>query len=298
MSPEPAARALGGSRLRERKELSPGALALRRFVRNVSGMVGLAILLVMVVLFLGAPLFTHADPTAMVVPDILKAPSAEHLFGTDYLGRDLFSRVLYGGRTSLLVATVVTVVTSLTGVAIGALAGYYPRLDMLIMRSMDILMSLPTMMLAMAVVAVLGSGLYSVMIALTIPITPRTAQVVRGVILSLKYRDYVTAARSVGVRDWRILTRHLLPNVLPTLLVRQTYVFGISILAEGGLNFLGIGAQPEVPTLGAIVADGRRYLQNMPWISLCAGLAIALLVLGINFLGDGLRDTLDPRMKV
>jgi peptide/nickel transport system permease protein len=260
-------------------------------------MVGLAILLVLLVLFLGAPLFTNADPTDMVVEDILKAPSAEHLFGTDYLGRDLFSRVLYGGRTSLLVAVVVMVVTSFSGAAIGAIAAYYPRLDSPIMRCMDILMSLPTMMLAMGVMAILGRGLNDVIIALIISVTPRTAQVLRGVVLSYKQQDFVTAARAVGLRDWRIIVRHLLPNSMPTLLVRQTYIFGIAILAEGGLDFLGVGVPPQVPTLGAIVADGRNYLRDKPWVSFSGGLAIALLVLAVNFLGDGLRDALDPRMK-
>ena len=286
------------SSLRRREQQSLWRLTLRQFSRNVSGIVGLVILVLMTVLSVGAPLFTDVDPTGMAVEDILKPPSAEHPFGTDHLGRDLFSRVLFGGRTSLLVAVVVTVVTSVTGVTLGCLAAYYPRLDNLIMRFMDILMSFPTMMLAMGIVAVLGSRMSNVMIALVISVTPRTAQVVRGVILSLKQQDFVTAARCIGARDRRIIVRHLLPNVLPTVLVRQTYVFGISILAEGGLNFLGIGVQPEVPTLGAIVADGRRYLQNMPWISFYGGLAIALLVLGVNFLGDGLRDALDPRMKV
>lgn len=277
---------------------NPWLDAFYNFRRNFSGIIGVTILVVMTVLHIGAPLFTPMDPAEMNSGEILQPPSVDHPFGTDHFGRDLFSRVLYGGRISLLVATVVTLVTTVTGVLLGALSGYYPRLDTLIMRVMDLVMAFPVMILAIISVAILGPQFFNVVMALIIPVTPRTARVVRGSILSLKEQDFVSAARSIGVGDLRIIVRHLLPNALPPLLVRQTYVFGISILIEGGLNFLGIGVQPEIATLGSVVSEGRRFLRDMPWFSFYPGMAIALLVLGINLLGDGLRDVLDPRMKV
>jgi peptide/nickel transport system permease protein len=242
-------------------------------------------------------LFTNLDPTEMVVTDILKAPNKLHLFGTDHMGRDVFSRVLYGGRISLLVATVVTTATTITGVIIGAASAYYPRLDEPVMRVMDILMAFPSILLVIGIVAILGSKVSNVMIALIIPVTPRTARIVRGVFLSLKEQDFVMAARCTGAKDIRIMLRHLLPNAIPTLLVRQTYVFGISVLNEGAINYLGVGTEPGVPTLGSIVANGQQYLQVMPWIAIYGGAAIALLVLAVNIFGDGLRDVLDPRMR-
>ena len=288
---------LGTNSLGQRKWRSPWAQALNQFRRNVSGVVGLTIFVIMTVLHVGAPLFVDIAPSEMNVKAILQPPSAEHPFGTDQFGRDLLSRVLYGGRISLLVASTVTIVTTLTGVTIGAITGYYPRLDNPIMRVMDFMMAFPMMLLAIAIVALLGPQLLNVLIAVIIPVTPWTARVVRGTILSLREQDFVTAAKAVGVRDLRVIMRHLLPNAMPTLLVRQTYVFGITILIEGALNFLGVGVQPEIPTLGSVVSEGRRFLRDKPWMSFYAGIFIGLLVLGINLLGDGLRDVLDPRMR-
>lgn len=268
-----------------------------KFLRNPSGMIGLFLILMMCILHLGAPLFTKYDPHKLDVSQILQQPSIDHPVGTDRFGRDILSRVLYGGRTSLLVATVVTVLTTITGIIFGALSGFYPRLDGPIMRVMDLIMSFPSLLLAIACVAILGPQLLNVIIALVVPITPTSARLVRSVILSLKEQEFITAARAVGARNGRIIFRHLLPSVIPTLLVRQTFIFGGSILAEGGLNFLGIGVQPEVPTLGTTVAEGHPYIRTMPWISFSAGLAISLMVIGVNLLGDGLRDVLDPMMR-
>jgi peptide/nickel transport system permease protein len=277
---------------------SPRQEMVRRFVRNTSGMVGLVLLVVLVVLHVGAPLFTSYDPKEMDVNVILKPPSSAHLFGTDAFGRDLYTRVLYGGRISLLVATVATALTTVFGLLVGAASGYYPRIDSVVMRAMDLVMAFPIMLLAITGVAVLGPNLLNVIVALTIPIIPRTARVVRSVVLSLKEQDFVLAARAIGAGDQRLILRHLIPNAMPTLIVRQTYVFGTAILIEGGLSFLGIGVEPEIPTLGMIVAEGRKYLREMPWICFSAGSFIGLLVLAVNLLGDGLRDVLDPRMKV
>jgi len=289
---------LSSAALREQKERSLWVDALRRFSRHWSGVMGLVILLGVIVLAVGAPLFTDVDPTAMNAMQLLQTPSAEHRFGTDDYGRDLFSRVLYGSRISLTVGLVVAGITTVTGVFIGAVAGFYPRLDEPIMRAMDILMALPTIMFALAIVAVLGPRLVNVIIALIFPITPRTARVVRGVVLALKQEDFVLAARCVGARDLRLIVRHVLPNCLAPIIVRQTYVVGIAILAEGGLNFLGVGVELQTPTLGGIVSEARIHLRAAPWASLYGGLFMALLVLSVNLLGDALRDVLDPRMKV
>lgn len=271
---------------------------LRRFGRNVPGMMGLVLVVVCVVLFVGAPLFTSANPVRMDTRNILSPPSSEHLFGTDDLGRDVFSRVLYGGRISILVGLTVALVTTATGLVFGVVSGYYNRLDNLIMRAMDIVMSFPAILLALAIVAILGPQLSNIIIALVIPYTPRSARVVRGSILQLKERDFILAARSLGAGDRRIMTSHLIPNSLAPLLVQQSYVLALSILAEAALTFLGVGVPPEVPTLGGIISDARMHLRVAPWLPLFPGLAISALVLGFNLLGDGLRDVLDPRLKI
>jgi peptide/nickel transport system permease protein len=269
----------------------------RQLVRSVPGMVGLGLIVVMVVLALGAPLFTSADPADMDTNAILQSPTKEHIFGTDDLGRDVFSRVLYGTRISIFVGVVVAGITAFTGIFFGILSGFYRRLDNPVMRAMDIVMAFPAIMLALAVVAILGPQLANIIIALVIPYTPRTARVVRGSVLQLKEMDFVTGARSIGAKDWRIMGRHLLPNSMAPLLVQLTYILALAILAEAALTFLGVGVPPEVPTLGGIISDARVNLRYAPWLSLYPGLAISALVLGFNLLGDGLRDILDPRMK-
>lgn len=271
--------------------------SLRRFGRNVPGMVGLIIIIIMVALSLGAPLFSGLDPNDMDVSQILATPGSEHLFGTDDLGRDMFSRVLYGGRISILVGLVVAATTSVTGIFFGILSGYYPRLDNPIMRAMDIVMAFPAILLALAIVAILGPQLSNIIIALVIPYTPRTARIVRGTVLQLKEMDFILAAHSLGTNDLKIMLRHLLPNSMAPVLVQQTYVLALAILAEAALTFLGVGAPPEIPTLGGIISDARSHLRVAPWLPLFPGIAISALVLGFNLLGDGLRDVLDPRLK-
>lgn len=272
-------------------------LILHRFGRNRTAQLGLVITVGLIILAAGAPLFTQADPTDMNSMLILKPPGGGHPFGTDDFGRDVFSRVLYGGRISILVGVAVAGVTTLTGVTLGALAGFYRRLDNLVMRGVDILMAFPEILLALGVVAILGPQLANVIIALIIPFTARPARVVRGAFLALKEQEFVEAARTVGARDLRIITHHLLPNSWAPLIVQQTYILAVAILAESALSFLGVGVPPEVPTLGGILSDSRVHLRNAPWMSLFPGAFISLLVLGFNLLGDGLRDILDPRMQ-
>jgi peptide/nickel transport system permease protein len=280
------------------RQKSPFVESLRRLRKSPLAILGFVAILCLTVPCVGAPLFTAISPTKINASAILSPPSSVHYFGTDQYGRDLYSRVLYGGRLSLLVGAAVSLSTGMLGMLIGVMSAYYPRLDNLIMRAMDILMSFPTLLTAMAIMAVLEPSLFNIILAMVFPITPWTARMVRSVALSLKSLDYVMAARSLGAGDMRIVLRHLMPNVVPTLLVRQTLVFGTAVLVEGGLNFLGIGLPPDVPTLGSIVAAGRAYLAQMPWFSLYAGLFIGLIVLSVNLIGDGLRDAFDPRMKV
>ena len=276
----------------------PWMQTVRRFLRNVTGMVGLLLVLVVAVASLGAPLFTSTDPASMDTSIILQAPSSAHPFGADDLGRDVFSRVLYGGRISILVGVSVALATTVGGVLFGVLSGFYPRLDNPIMRVMDIVMAFPAILLALGIVAILGPQLTNIIIALSIPYTPRSARVVRSMILQLKHKEFVEAARSIGVHNWRIILRHLLPNFLAPLMVQQTYVLAIAILEEAELTFLGVGVPPSVPTLGGIISDARTQLRVAPWLPLYPGLTISALVLGFNLLGDGLRDVLDPRMKL
>jgi peptide/nickel transport system permease protein len=269
-----------------------------RLRRSPGAQIGIILTLILIMLSVGAPLIASERPTSMNMAEILQPPSSDHYFGTDDFGRDVFSRVLHGGRISILVGVLVAGLTTFFGVLIGTIAGYYNRLDNPLMRVMDMLMAFPPILLAIAIMAILGPQLTNIIVALVVPFTPRTARVVRGEILSLKEQDFALAARSLGMRDIRIVARHLLPNGLAPILVQQTFVLALAILAESGLNFLGVGVPPSIPTLGSILADSRAYLRSAYWMALFPGLFISLLVLGFNLLGDGLRDVLDPRMRL
>lgn len=277
---------------------SPRRRLLRRLRRSRSTLIGLALTLLIVVLSLGAPLLTDTPPNAMSPTAILQGPSAEHPFGTDDFGRDIFTRVLYGGRISILVGFVIAVLTGVTGLIVGTLAAYYPRLDSPLMRVMDALMAFPAILLAIGIMAILGPRLLNIIIALGVVYTPRCARVARATVLSLRELDYVQAARSLGLSDFRIMIRHLVPNSMTPVLVQQTFILAAAILAESSLNFLGVGVPPEVPTLGSILSDSRTFLRDAPWMSLYPGVFISCLVLGFNLLGDGLRDVLDPRTRL
>ncbi len=272
--------------------------ALRRFRQSRSAQLGLILISTLVILSIFVPIAAQMDSTNIDYMAILQPPSAQHLFGTDDLGRDLLARVLYGTRTSILVGVFVALGTGILGLFLGALAGFYTRLDGPIMRAMDILMAFPSILLALGVVAVLGPQLINIIIALVIPSTPRTARVVRGAILSLRQQEFVTAARAVGAPDGRIILRHLLPNCVSVLLVQQSYILALAILVEATLNFLGVGVPPEVATLGGSISDARAHLRYAPWMSMFPGMFISMLVFGFNLLGDGLRDILDPRMRL
>ena len=270
----------------------------RRLLAHRSFAVGAGLFSVIVLLAIFADLIAPYDPNANDFRSLLAAPGAAHLLGTDGYGRDILSRIIHGTRVSLRIGIMVVVATGVLGTLIGAVAGYFRPLDNLIMRIMDGLMAFPGVLLAIALAAVLGASEFNAVLALTVTFTPRTARIVRASVLVVREMAYVEAAVAAGAGHLRILVRHIIANSLSPLIVQLTFVFAVSILAEAILSFLGVGPPPPTPSLGNIIAEGRDYMQVAPWISLSPGLAIAACVLGLNLIGDGLRDVLDPRMKV
>ncbi len=251
-----------------------------------------------VLLAIFADLLATHNPERTRVRDAFKPPSVEHVLGADHLGRDVYSRVVYGSRISIAIGVATVVLTGFIGAAFGLVSGYFRNLDDPLMRVMDALMAFPAIMLAVAVTAALGPSATNVVIALAAVYVPRTARIVRASVLVVREMDYVQAAKALGAGHVRIILRHILPNSLGPLVVQLTFVFAYAVLSEAALSFLGMGPPPPTPTWGNIISDGRDYLREAPWICLYPGLAISITVLGLNLLGDGLRDILDPRMKV
>lgn len=276
-----------------------GRLVWRRLLRSVPFMVGLVTLLTLVVLSLAAPWLTDFNPIRVSPAARFQPPGAEHPFGTDQLGRDIFARVLYGGRLSLQMGIVPILIAVVVGVLLGLLAGFYGRwLDLLIMRVVDVWIAFPSILLAMAVVTILGTGLVNIMIALGISWIPYYVRMVRGSVLAAREHVYVDAARALGSLDLRLLLRHILPNVLTPVMVMASMGVANAILAGAALSFLGLGAQAPAPEWGVSLADGRQFIRQGWWIGFFPGLAIAVTVLAANLLGDGLRDALDPKLKL
>ena len=245
-----------------------------------------------------APLITSADPNRMALRMRFQEPSLGYLFGTDNLGRSMLSRVCYGGRLSLLTGLGVVALNAVFGVLIGVLAGYVRRLDGPLMRAADALMAFPAVLLAIGVAAALGASANTVVVALAVVYIPRTARILRGSVLVVRQQDYVEAARAVGAGHARIMWRHILPNCMAPLIVQLSFVFAYAVLSEAVLSFLGLGAPPEVPSWGILIADGRGYIREAPWLTIIPGVAIAMTVLGLNLIGDGLRDVFDPRLRI
>jgi peptide/nickel transport system permease protein len=270
---------------------------LRKLVHHRSFMVGFIIVLVMVIAALCAPL-TGVDPNAMRVRMRFRPPQETWWFGTDQFGRDLFTRTLYGAQLSLWIGLSVAVLSGVVGAAIGVLSAQYRKLDSLLMRIMDALMAAPAILLAIGLGAALGPQTHSVIIALAVAYIPRTARIVRASALVTRELEFIEAARVSGASSLRIMFKHLLPNATGPLLVQSTFVFAYAILAEAALSFLGIGPPPPAPSWGNIIAEGRQFAVQAWWIMLFPGFAISLAALGMNLLGDGLRDVLDPRLKV
>ena len=271
---------------------------LRRSIlrRQPTMLLGGALLLIMALVALLAPLLFTVDPIQFNPINRLKRPSPEFWFGTDMFGRDIYSRTVYGTRISLVVGISVAALSILIGLAIGLAAGYVRILDSVVMRIMDGLMAIPAILLAVALVSLSGASLVSVVVAITIPEIPRVVRLVRSIVLSVREEPYVEAAIAAGTPLPLILIRHVLPNTVPPLIVQATYVCASAMLLEAILSFLGAGTPPEIPSWGNIMAEGRTYFQLAPWIIFFPGTALALIVLAVNVLGDGLRDTLDPRI--
>ncbi len=267
----------------------------RRLLGSRTFMIGAVLTGLMVLIAVLAPLLATHDPLRTNVRQRLQPPSSEHWMGTDSNGRDLYSRVVYGARVSLIVGLGVVVFTTTVGSILGLAAGYVRPLDGPIMRLMDGWMAFPGIMLALAIIAALGASPANVVIALTITYTPRTARVVRGVVLTLRELTYVEAAQGLGAGRLRIMFRHILPNATSPIIVQGTFILALAVLAEAALSYIGAGIAPPRPSWGNILADGQNYLHTAPWITIFPGVFIMLSVLGLNLLGDGLRDALDPR---
>ncbi|WP_116135080.1 ABC transporter permease [Tropicimonas sp. IMCC34043] len=273
--------------------LSTRALAERV---GIAPMIAAAVLLLILLAAIFAPLIAPHDPIHQNPVMRLKPPSAEFWLGTDAYGRDLFSRVLYGARVSLIIGIGVTVLAVTLGLAIGLVSGFFRSADAVVMRIMDGLMAMPSVLLAIAIVSLMGASIWTVMAAITIPEIPRVVRLVRSIVLSAREEPYVEAAMSLGTSMPRILWRHLMPNTFAPLTVQATYVCASAILTEAILSFLGAGVSTETPTWGNIMAESRVYFRLMPSLILWPGLALSLCILSINLLGDAARDVLDPRM--
>ena len=278
---------------------TPLRQSLRRLRRTPSFVAGGSLLVVLLALVLLAPVLTPYNPTKISPRDRLQPPSAEHLFGTDHFGRDVLSRVLHGGALSLPMGVVPVGMAAVIGIMLGLAAGYFGGwLDLVLMRIIDVWIAFPPILLAMAVVTILGTGLTNIMIALGIAWIPYYTRMVRSSVLEGRERVYVDAATALGSRDGRVMLRHVLPNVLTPVMVMASMGIANAILAGAALNFLGLGAQAPAPEWGAILADGRQFIRQAWWLGVFPGTAIALTVLAANLLGDGLRDALDPKLKV
>jgi peptide/nickel transport system permease protein len=271
-------------------------LALPWLPRRKITLVGAALLALTLVAGLGAPLIA-GNPTHMDVAARLAAPNRAHWFGTDDVGRDVWSRVVYGARLSLLIGAAVVVFAFVVGVLCGLIAGYYPRLDNPVMRVMDGLMAFPAIVLAIALMASLGASVLNVIVVIGVVYAPRVARVVRGSVLVIRETSYVEAARALGASDAALLARHILPNCLSPTIVQASFVFAAAVLTEAALSFLGVGVPPFVPSWGNILAEGRLYIQQAPWLVLYPGATIMVTIFGLNQVGDGLRDLLDPRLR-
>ncbi len=256
---------------------------------------GLCVAMVAVAILAGA--IAGQPPERVRMRDAFARPGSDHPFGADNLGRDVLSRVLHGTRVSLGIGLATAALTGIVGTLLGCAAGYFRRWDDPLMRAMDALMAFPAILLAVAITAALGPSAVNVVIALVAVYTPRTARIVRASVLVTREMEYVSASRALGAQAGRTLFRHVLPNCLTPLVVQVTFVFAYAVLAEAALSFLGMGPPPPTPTWGNVIADGRDYLREAPWICLFPGAAISATVLGLNLLGDGLRDLLDPRLR-
>ncbi|MEC0333967.1 ABC transporter permease [Paenibacillus macerans] len=288
----------GNSAIQAEKVSGPWRDAWRTFRKNKIAMIGLIMIVLFVIIALLAPVIAPYDFKAQELGNRLKPPSSEHWFGTDDLGRDLFTRVLYGARISLWVGTFSVIGSIILGTILGILAGFYGKwIDMIISRLFDILLAFPSILLAIAIVAILGPSLQNALYAIAIVNIPTYGRLVRAKVLSLKNEEYITAARAIGMKNSGILLRHILPNSLTPIIVQGTLGIATAIIEAAALGFLGLGAQPPAPEWGKMLSDSRQFIATAPWTVIFPGVSIMLTVLAFNLMGDGLRDALDPRMK-
>jgi peptide/nickel transport system permease protein len=282
----------------EEKAVSPWKEAWKSFKKNKLAIVGLSIVLFFILLAIFAPLFAPYDFAKVKLSDKHLSPSGEHWFGTDEFGRDIFTRIIYGSRISLWVGFLSVAGSVIVGSFLGIVAGYYGKwADTIISRIFDIILAFPSILLAIAVVSVLGPSLRNALIAIAIINVPTFGRLLRSRVLSVKEEEYIAAAKAIGMKDSRILIHHILPNSLAPIIVQGTLAIATAIIECAALGFLGMGAQPPTPEWGKMLADSRGFIIEAPWTVLFPGLAIMLTVLGFNLMGDGLRDALDPRMK-
>lgn len=269
-----------------------------RLKKNKAALFGGYFLLLMILVAIIGPLLTQYDPTKVDYSTKLLKPSADHWFGTDHNGRDIFTRIIHGMRLTLSVGFISVIIGAAFGVVLGIISGYYGgKWDALIMRITDVMLAFPGILLALAVVSVLGKNLFNVIIAVSIFSIPTFARVVRGSTLAVRKLEYIDAMRSLGASDGRIIFGHILPNITSPIIVQATLRIAVAILTASGLSFLGLGAQPPTPEWGAMLNDGRNYIMDHPHVALFPGLSIVFVVIAFNLLGDGLRDVLDPKMK-
>ena len=276
----------------------PARATIKRLLRHRLFMTGLVLFLIIAVTAILAPWITDVDPNRLSMRNKFKPPGEGWVFGTDSFGRSLWSRVVWGAQLSMLIGASVVALNAVFGILIGAAAGYFRRIDNLLMRINDALMAFPAILLAIAVTSVLGPSTFNVILALGIVYIPRTARIVRSSVIVLREMEFVQAAVAAGAGHWRILTRHILPNAMAPVIVQLSFLFAFAVLSEATLSFLGVGAVPPTPTWGNIMSEGRDFMREAPWIITIPGIALMITVMGLNFLGDGLRDVLDPRLRI
>lgn len=277
---------------------SQAAEVWRRLKMSKSAMFGLTVIIILIICAIFAPLIAPYDPTAMNIRERLQGPSTKHFLGTDNFGRDIFSRIIFGSRISLYVGFVAVGIGAVFGGIIGAVGGYFGgKLDNLIMRFMDVLLAIPRIILAIAIVGVFGTSLTNVMVAVGISILPRYARVVRASVLSYREEEFVEAAKAIGASDLRIIFENILPNSMAPIIVQSTLGIAKAILSAATLSFLGLGIQPPTPEWGSMLSAGRQFLRTAPHLTIFPGLAIVIVVISLNMFGDGLRDSLDPKMR-
>ena len=271
---------------------------IRRLFKNKLGTIGFILVVLLIVLSIFAPLFTRYDPSFQDFGARFAYPSKDHIMGCDNYGRDLWARLLYGGRISLLVAVTSVFISNFFGIIIGAYAGYFGgKADLIITRIMDVFMAVPGLLLAIAISSALGSGPLNTAIALSVSSIPHSARIMRSTVLTIKSNEFVEAAKATGSRNYRIIFKHILPNTIAPLIVNATLALGGCIMGISGLSFIGLGVQPPTPEWGSILATGRTYIRDFWPIVVFPAVFIALAVFGINLFGDALRDALDPRLK-